>query len=236
MDSAHFPYGIREDDALIKRILLLCQEAVAQLQPKVLVLACNTASTLALNALREALDIPVVGVVPAIKVAAHLSRESNQKECGLLATPATVSRSYTQHLIDEFAPDLEVSRLGSEQLAGMAEQHLAGELDAQWLYDHLNPWLSEHPKMRNIVLGCTHFPLLIDLLSQLWPEHNWVDSGEAVAKQTARVYQPHSDKAPALNASGDIHLYWTGQNNPGIEAYVSSFGRLTRQQAFPFPN
>ncbi|MDF1763973.1 MAG: aspartate/glutamate racemase family protein, partial [Oleibacter sp.] len=111
MDSEFFPYGIREDQELIQRIVTFCKAAVEQRQPSVLILACNTASTLALPALREILSIPVVGVVPAIRVAGERSlslKDDGPATIGLLATPATVNRPYTQDLIEQFAPHCEV--------------------------------------------------------------------------------------------------------------------------------
>ena len=113
MDNHAFPYGTKADNYLIRRILDVCQSAVAELQPDILVIACNTASTLALAELRKQLSIPVVGVVPAIKVAAELAPNGH---IGLLATPATVHRTYTDQLIQDFAQGCEVQHMGSSAL------------------------------------------------------------------------------------------------------------------------
>ncbi|EHJ93125.1 glutamate racemase [Vreelandella boliviensis] len=122
-DNAWLPYGLREDAALTDRIVAVCRAAVAACQPSVLVVACNTASTLALENLRERLAIPVVGTVPAIKPAAAISRT---RHIGLLATKATVGRPYTQRLIDSFANDCVITRVAADALVVEAEAYLAG--------------------------------------------------------------------------------------------------------------
>ncbi len=108
LDNAHFPYGTLTESQLIVRVVKVVGELIHQTNPELAVIACNTASTLVLEELRKQFDIPFVGVVPAIKPAAKLS--SNQT-IGLLATPATVERSYTESLIEDFAPDCEILRV-----------------------------------------------------------------------------------------------------------------------------
>ena len=189
MDTAAFPYGIREDEWLQSRILAVCKAAVDQYQPQLLVVGCNTASTLALATLREHIDIPIVGVVPAIKVAAGLSKS---RHIGLLATPATVNGQYTQHLINDFAADCQVQRFGSPLLVQMAEDWITQGQSPDALYEHLTPWLQNAPDMSHIVLGCTHFPLLRPQLERLWPERCWIDSGNAIARRVASLLTPAS--------------------------------------------
>src|SRR5690606_18771890 len=103
----------KTDDFLIPRILRVCTQAINQLHPDLLVVACNTASTLALEQLRQQLPIPVVGVVPAIKVAAA---QAEAVHIGLLATPATVRRPYTDQLIQEFGQGKSIQKFGSSAL------------------------------------------------------------------------------------------------------------------------
>ena len=122
-DNAWLPYGLRDDAVLAERIVAVCQAAVRACQPSVLVVACNTASTLALENLRELLEIPVVGTVPAIKPAAAISQT---RHIGLLATKATVGRPYTQRLIDNFASDCMITRVAADALVIEAEAYLAG--------------------------------------------------------------------------------------------------------------
>ncbi|MBE0481935.1 MAG: glutamate racemase [Bacterioplanes sp.] len=223
MDREGFPYGIKEDEPLAQRILTLCQEAVAVLKPSLLVIACNTASTLALPLLRQHLTIPIVGVVPAIKVAAELS----PNRCiGLLATPATVNRPYINDLINEFANDCTVTRFGSSALVHYAEHWLAQQQPPDALFEHLNGWLSDTPQPSHVVLGCTHFPLLRDFLERLWPHVTWIDSGAAIARRVASLL------APDAHQNGHFELYWTGTSEieSGVLMFLQGIGNVTRAQ------
>tara|TARA_Y100000296_G_scaffold27814_1_gene32497 strand:- start:3362 stop:4201 length:840 start_codon:yes stop_codon:yes gene_type:complete len=237
MDTAFFPYGNQSDSVLEKRIVELCVTAVAKLKPDMLILACNTASTLALPHLRAALEIPVVGVVPAVRVAAGYCDLNGLSEFGLLATPATVQRSYTDQLIEDFASHVTVHRFGSPILVSLAERHIAGENVVPMLSEHLQPWLDQHPDMKTIVLGCTHYPLLRELFESLWPQHTWIDSGEAVARQAQKVWQQaHTEPTPCAVGGPTTHLHWTGPDEPsGIRAYLSEFGEQTQIASFSEP-
>lgn len=183
-DNAFFPYGTKQAPLLVARVLELLRLLEQQYQPDLIVLACNTASTIALEAARAALKTPIVGVVPAIKPAAQVSQS---KVIGLLATPATVSRSYTQQLIDQFASDCQVVRLGTSELVSMAEQLLRRRtFDQTELYRVLAPFRQaiHAQQMDTVVLACTHFPLLLeDLIEQLPEIKYWIDSGEAIARR-----------------------------------------------------
>nr|WP_300310777.1 glutamate racemase [Halomonas sp.] len=200
-DNAMLPYGIREDAWLVERILAVCSAAVEASGAGTLVVACNTASTLALDALRGHLRIPVVGTVPAIKPAA---RESRSGHLALLATSATVARSYTQRLIDDFAPGCQVMRIAADPLVTQAERWILGcSPDQDVLCQALSP-LQQDRQIDTIVLGCTHFPLLRDLLAKAAEEHlgrefAWIDSGDAIARRTAQVAgTPELSDAPGL--------------------------------------
>ncbi|WP_416140118.1 glutamate racemase [Halomonas sp. HK25] len=184
-DNAMLPYGLREDDWLVARILRVCEAAVAASRCVTLVVACNTASTLALDVLRERLSVPVVGTVPAIKPAAAASRSGH---FGLLATSATVSRPYTLGLIDAFAAHCRVTRVAADGLVREAERWLAGEPpDPAVIRQALAP-LWEDPELDTVVLGCTHFPLLRGFLAAAAPRQiEWIDSSEAIARRTAQM-------------------------------------------------
>lgn len=184
-DNAMLPYGQRADAWLVQRIRAVCEAAVTASGCSVLVVACNTASTLALDVLRGCLSIPVVGTVPAIKPAAKVSRT---RHIGLLATRATVSRPYTLQLIEDFAADCRVTRVAADALVTEAERLVAGELpDRAILHRALSP-LWEDPCLDTVVLGCTHFPLLRPWLDDVAPRRvTWIDSGDAIARRVAQV-------------------------------------------------
>lgn len=229
MDNAAFPYGNKADDFLIERILAVCTQAVAELQPSMLVIACNTASTLALKELRQALDIPVVGVVPAIKTAATLTTTGS---IGLLATAATVNRSYTDQLIHDFAHDCTVSKFGSANLVEWAENWLLHKQPVclEDLQLHLQQWLTQDPNLQYVVLGCTHFPLLRPYLEQLWPQIHWIDSGEAIARRVQQLLGSYMPSAQCLT-----NLYWTDEHScpVGVADYLQQSFTLNQQQALP---
>lgn len=211
-DNAMLPYGIRDDDWLVTRIADVCEAAVRASHCGGLVVACNTASTLALVRLRQRLGVPVVGTVPAVKPAAGLSRT---RHIGLLATSATVRRPYTDRLIGDFARDCRVTRVAADALVAEAEQVVRGrEPEMACLRDAL-AGLEAHQDLDTVVLGCTHFPLLRDWLSRAATRSfQWVDSGDAIARRCGQIMSttaPRSEgesawlTAPAPELAGALH-------------------------------
>lgn len=201
-DNAFFPYGTRSETLLVARVLELLDVLERNYQPDLIVLACNTASTVALAQARAKFSTPIVGVVPAIKPAARIS---NSKVIGLLATPATIQRPYTQQLIDQFASDCQIVRVGSSALVKMAEQYLRNTpVNHPELYQILSP-LREAIRQQHldtVVLACTHFPLLLDALMEQLPEvTHWIDSGEAIARRVSAVLQELQEQTGSSNAS-----------------------------------
>ncbi len=197
-DNEAFPYGTKEELEVVARVNKVLHRLMSKYLPDLLVVACNTASTVALPKIRDSIAIPVVGVVPAIKPAAALSRT---KVIGLLATPGTVQRAYTQNLIDEFARDCTVVRVGSSELVGIAEDKLRGRSpNVERVRAIIAPLFGPGPaaKLDAVVLGCTHFPLLKDELMAAAPrEVIWMDSGRAIAKRVRyllRTVQPISQR------------------------------------------
>ncbi|MDN6179813.1 MAG: glutamate racemase [Halomonas subglaciescola] len=191
-DNAWLPYGLRPDALLTQRIVDVCRAAVAVCRPAALVVACNTASTLALEPLRRTLTIPVIGTVPAIKPAAALS---HTRHLGLLATTATVGRPYTQRLIERFAADCRVTRIAADALVTEAEAWLGGATPSPARVNAaLTPlWqaASADTPLDTVVLGCTHFPLLTPWLATLSPVPlAWVDSGDAIARRVGQLVAP----------------------------------------------
>lgn len=189
-DNGFFPYGTKGETELIARVEKVIHALLLQYPVDILVIACNTASTLTLPHLRSQLSLPIVGVVPAIKPAAQQTRTG---VIGLLATPATVARPYTYELIREYAPQCEVISLGSSELVQIAEQKLRGEtIDESIIGKIIHPLL-QHKKstqMDKLVLACTHFPLLKTELTRALPkEIQMIDSGEAIARRVEYLLQ-----------------------------------------------
>ncbi|MFM2481742.1 glutamate racemase [Celerinatantimonas sp. YJH-8] len=231
-DNEFFPYGELSREQLILRVTHLLIPLCQRLNPDLLVIACNTASTAVLDSLRSQLTIPVVGVVPAIKPAAQLTKIGT---IGLLATPATIHRTYTDALIQKFAAHVQVLKLGSSQLVRMAEQSLTGEsINLADIETILQPWLERSIAPDVIVLGCTHFPLIREPLSQVLGSAVLIDSGEAVArriqfllKSLHRHYQSNSIAASRI-------AFYT-KKNAHSESLQAFFIKLNFTQFNPYP-
>jgi len=191
-DNAFYPYGQLSESDLVARITSLVCQFVQQHSPTLVVIACNSASTAALPALREQLNIPVVGVVPAIKPAAQLSQS---KVLGLLATEGTINRSYISALINDYAADCHVIKVGSNELVEMAEQAFRGiKPDLERLAHICTPFSNN---VDAIVLGCTHFPLLSDYIKQVTHKPIClVDSGKAIANRVTQLLSVRQIKTP----------------------------------------
>jgi len=187
-DDAGFPYGRLSEEALVARVLAVMDRLIGLYAPDLVVIACNTASTLVLPHLRARFPIPFVGTVPAIKPAAALSRSGR---ISVLATPGTVARDYTRDLIESYAAGARVNLVGSRRLAGFAEAELAGRPvpDGEILAE-LAPGFTEGPDGRTdvIVLACTHYPLLLDRFRALapWPV-GWIDPAPAIARRVVQL-------------------------------------------------
>jgi len=210
-DNAYFPYGTKEETVLVARVRDLLVRLAARYQPDLIVIACNTASTVALPAVRNALPVPIVGTVPAIKPAAQVSVT---RVIGLLGTPGTVRRQYTQALIDEFAADCTVLRHGSAELVELAERKLRGEPVAPAAIRQALAGLIDQPggdRLDTVVLACTHFPLLVAELTTAAPRPlRWIDSGEAIARRVASLLDDVTVFAPA-GAAPRYHALFTAR-------------------------
>lgn len=192
-DNAFFPYGTKGEAELIERVDAVFHRLIANYPVDIIVVACNTASTLALPHIRGHFTQPVVGVVPAIKPAAARSKSH---VIGLLATPATVARPYTHNLIREYAPNAEVISVGSSELVQLAEHKLrGGNISGNELKNILQPFF-DHPRgheMDALVLACTHFPLLRDEIATLFaPNVQLIDSGEAIARRVVSLLEAYT--------------------------------------------
>jgi glutamate racemase len=188
-DSAGFPYGRRSEAEIASRVPALLGRLVERFHPRLAVIACNTASTIALDHVRSALDLPVVGTVPAIKPAAEISKT---RVIGVLGTEATVRQPYVDDLAAKFAPDCTLVRHGSPVLVELAEAKLAGEeVGVDEVRSAAQP-MFEAPcgdRIDTVVLACTHFPLLGDELRQAFPKVTYVDGGAGIARRIAYLTQ-----------------------------------------------
>ncbi|CAO4175557.1 glutamate racemase [Methylorubrum aminovorans] len=188
-DDAAFPYGALSEERLVARVIAVMERLLARHAPDLVVIACNTASTLVLPALRQRFVTPFVGVVPPIKPAAALTRT---RLVSLLATPGTVARPYTHDLVRNFAAHCAVTLVGSKNLAGYAEAEMAGEpvSDAAILAE-IEPCFVEGADGRRtdvVCLSCTHYPLLLPRFERLapWPV-TWIDPAPAIARRVIQL-------------------------------------------------
>ncbi|HEX5210230.1 MAG TPA: glutamate racemase [Pseudolabrys sp.] len=196
-DDAGFPYGNQPETMLIARIIDVVGRAIAEHKPDLVVVACNTASTLALAELRARFVVPFVGTVPAIKPACA---QSKTKRISVLGTQSTVSREYTRALIREFAAGCDVALVGSSHLASYAETELAGKpiADAA-IKDEIAGCFVDADGRRTdtVVLACTHYPLLLERfkMNAPWPV-DWLDPAPAIARRVADLMRDKPAGAP----------------------------------------
>ncbi|MFM9853532.1 MAG: glutamate racemase [Sphingomonadaceae bacterium] len=192
-DNGGYPYGTKSEAEIAARVPALLGRLVERYRPRLVVIACNTASTIALAHVRSALDLPVVGTVPAIKPAALASRT---RVIGVLGTEATVRQAYVDRLIAEFAADCLVVRHGSAELVDMAEAKLRGTPpDPERMMMIMNALFGQvgGDRIDQVTLSCTHFPLLADEIGAASPPHvTLVDSGAGIARRTAHLTQGDS--------------------------------------------
>jgi glutamate racemase len=197
-DSAGFPYGTKSEAEIASRVPALLGRLVERFQPRLVVIACNTACTIALDHVRAALDVPVVGTVPAIKPAAEMTRNG---AIGVLGTEATIRQRYVDDLAASFASGQTVVRHGSSELVALAEAKLAGDLVSVEDVASATAHLFEQDGGKHIdvvVLACTHFRLLDEELSSAFPGVSWVDGGAGIARRIAYLTrgQPWPDSYP----------------------------------------
>ncbi len=228
-DDAAFPYGRLSEDALRARVVRVMERLVERFQPDAVVIACNTASTVVLAALRARFSIPFIGTVPAIKPACAMSRS---KVVAVLATPGTVARDYTRDLIEQYAQDCDVALVGSTRLAALAEAHLRGEaVDDDALRAEIAPCFIERARSDGtiartdvVTLSCTHYPLLLPRFEALapWPV-TWIDPAPAIARRVTQLIGPAPDHAPAAAAAGAVFTSGAGVT-PALERALAARG------------
>jgi glutamate racemase len=219
-DSAGFPYGTRSEMEIASRVPALLGRLIERFHPRLAVIACNTASTIALQHVRSALDLPVVGTVPAIKPAAEASKS---RVIGVLGTAATVRQPYVDDLAARFASDCTIIRHGSPELVELAEAKLGGEdIDVEQVRAAAEPMFHapDGDKIDTVVLACTHFPLLGDELRAAFPGVTYVDGGEGIARRIAYLTR---DQAWPSAPSNGLMLFTSAVRTPSLTA-LARFG------------
>ena len=221
-DDAFFPYNGRSEAELVERVVALMAALIDTHRPDLVVIACNTASTLVLPHLRARFAVPFVGTVPAIKPACATSVS---RRVSVLGTEATVSREYTRALIRDFANGPEVTLVGSARLAGYAESELNGTPAADAaIATEIAPCFVDGDGRRTdtVVLACTHYPLLLERLAQLapWPV-SFYDPAPAIARRVLDLIGPPGPERPG----GARFLFTSGQPpSPPLAEALARFG------------
>lgn len=205
-DSKYAPYGLKGKE----RIIELCvknSELLLKKDCKLIVVACNTATTNAIDYLRSHYDVPFIGIEPAIKPAAL---QSKTKAVGILATKGTLSSALFYETSSIFAGDINVIEQEGEGIVQLIETGQLHSTDMQILLKtYLKPMIEAN--IDHLVLGCTHYPYLIPILQGILPKHvKIIDSGEAVAKQTKAVLEKNN----LLNSlpTNSINQFYTNGN------------------------
>jgi glutamate racemase len=223
-DSAFYPYGTKRAAEIEARVPALLGRLAERFDPELVVIACNTASTIALDTVRAALDLPIVGTVPAIKPAAEISAT---RAIGVLGTEATVRQPYVDRLSEEFAADCAVVRYGSAELVDLAEAKLRREATDPEAYARILDGLFSQAaggRIDTIVLACTHFPLVqAELEAAAGRPVRFVDGKEGIARRTAfltrdRVWPegPGEGRAVFTGRTTDLEAYRAGLASYGL--------------------
>lgn len=227
-DDAAFPYGAWEEPALRAHVLELFGKLLDRFSPAISVIACNTASTLVIDALRERFPgHPFVGTVPAIKPAAERTRSGL---VSVLATPGTVKRQYTRDLIGKWAQKCHVRLVGSDNLAGLAEVYMReGFVDEEAVRTEIAPCFVEHDALRTdiVVLACTHYPFLANRMRKTapWPV-DWLDPAEAIARRALSLLADTeaSHRGEALPDGADLAVFTSKRVDFPTRRLMQGFG------------
>lgn len=223
-DDAGFPYGAWEEAALQRHVVELFGGLIRDHAPEIVVIACNTASTLVLDALRDAFpDTPFVGTVPAIKPAAERTRSGL---VSVLATPGTVKRQYTRDLITQWASKCHVRLVGSDNLARLAEVYMRqGFVDEAAVRAEIAPCFVERDGHRTdiVVLACTHYPFLVNRMRKTapWPV-DWLDPAEAIARRALSLLS--ASHASEIAQSADRAIFTSGAPDFPTRRLMQGFG------------
>ena len=187
-DNAGLPYGEKTEAEIAARVAGLLDRMTERFRPRLVCIACNTASTIALAMVRDVLEVPIVGTVPAIKPAAAMTRTG---VIGLLGTAATIRQGYVDRLEAEFAADKTLLRHAAPELVAAAEAKLRGLPVDPAVYARAVAGLRSQPdgeRIDTVVLACTHFPLLAaELAAAFGPGVRFVDGAAGIARRIAHL-------------------------------------------------
>ncbi len=218
-DNAGFPYGNLSADELTERTAKVVGGLIAREHIDAVVIACNTASTVVMEVLRSRFSIPFVGVVPAVKPAAEMTRTGI---LSILATPGTIERDYTQNLIEQFASNCHVTPVACRNLAHLCEVHLSGHrVEQADIILEIAPAFVEHDGRRTdtVVLGCTHYPLVIEMLEYASPWPVWfINPSAAVVRRLLDVLNYEGPVKEAINSTNKACLTDSKGLDPALSA------------------
>lgn len=219
-DNAGLPYGTKTEAQIAARVSGLLGRLTERYRPRLVCIACNTASTIALGMVREVLEVPIVGTVPAIKPAALLTRTGT---IGLLGTLATIRQGYVDRLEAEFAAGKRLLRHGAPELVEAAEAKLRGEMPDFAVFARAAAGLRDQPggaEIDTVVLACTHFPLVEDELAAAFgPGVRFVHGAEGIARRVSHL----TEGQDFSRVSPDLALFTKG--GPEVEAVRPALGQ-----------
>lgn len=222
-DHEFFPYGEKSEQAIVDRLLEMAGRMVHLTRPGTILIACNTASTIVLPKLRDSFDIPIVGVVPAVKPAVSLSKTG---KIALLATPGTVSRDYIDQLIDKYASTCEVIKVACPRLASIAEAKLTGQFVQTSAIEHELEPLLNHPLYQGVdtlIFGCTHFTFLKEEITRIVARDiALLDPVGSVSKQVVKVNKSRQNN----NAQNTLILSASSYNYDNFDFSVCRLDSL----------
>lgn len=225
-DNAGLPYGEKSEAQIAARVSGLLGRLTERLRPRLVCIACNTASTIALASVRDVLEVPIVGTVPAIKPAAAMTRTG---VIGLLGTEATIRQAYVDRLEAEFAADKRLLRHGAPELVAAAEAGLRGDPTDPAVFGRAAAALRAQPDgaaIDTVVLACTHFPLVrAELAAAFGPGVTFVDGSDGIARRIAHL----TNGQPWQRREQDVAMFTRGGNDverlrPALE--VHGLGRV----------
>lgn len=221
-DYAGMPYGTKSEAEIAARVPALLGRLVERFRPRLVTIACNTACTIALSHVRAALDVPVVGTVPAIKPAAEATRTG---VIGLLGTAATIRQAYVDRLQSDYAAGMTLLRHAAPTLVHAAEAKLRGEGVNPQIYVDAMRGLTNHPdgdRLDVVALGCTHFPLVQDELQAVIPNIRFVDGAAGIARRIVHLTQGQS--WPTIPSKGIFVTTGPLGDVQGLKKALNDFG------------